>query len=135
MTWEDRCSYLRSNPGTAARHFDNRVQLFFKHILMNQKLNPLGHITDYKYRIEFQHRGSPHVHMLAWVKDAPSFEKSSEKELKDFIDSKITCAIPMDDDSLRELISSVQQHTHSVACRKHGHSCRFQFPRPPLKST
>lgn len=135
MSWEDRCQYLRSNPVTAARHFDSRVQLFLKHILLNSNLNPLGKITDYKYRIEFQHRGSPHVHMLAWVKDAPSIENSTPEEVIGFINDKITCQIPTDDPSLAELVSTVQTHSHSVACRKHGKSCRFSFPRPPLKST
>lgn len=102
---------------------------------MNQKLNPLGQIVDYKYRIEFQHRGSPHVHMLVWVKDAPTFEKNTKEELKTFIDSKLTCSIPPEDDELHDIITLVQQHTHSVACRKHGTSCRFNFPRPPLNSS
>lgn len=99
---------------------------------MNKQLNLLSNITDYKYRIQFQHRGSPHVHMLAWVKDAPSFDKNNEKELQNFIYSKITCAIPEDDQDLHEIISLVQQHSHSIACRKHGDKCGFQFPRSPL---
>ena len=135
MTWEEKCQYLRSNPVTAARHFDNRVQLFLKHILMNPNLNPLGRITDYKYRIEFQHRGSPHVHMLAWVRDAPSIEKDTEQEVQEFIDKMITCALPEDDADLAELISLVQRHVHSIACKTPGSKCRFDFPRPPLKST
>jgi hypothetical protein len=73
LSWESRAELLRSNPVTAARHFDNCVQIFLKNILLNKQLNPLGEITDYKYRIEFQQRGSPHVHMLAWVKDSPTF--------------------------------------------------------------
>ncbi|MES9883787.1 MAG: hypothetical protein ABW185_23285, partial [Sedimenticola sp.] len=61
LSWEERCTWLRSNPVTAARHFDHRVQLVLKHVLLNHRLKPLGKITDYKYRIEFQQRGSPHV--------------------------------------------------------------------------
>lgn len=98
-------------------------------------MNPLGHITDYKYRIEFQHRGSPHVHMLAWTENAPSLDRNTESEINDFINTKISCTIPGDDSSLADLISQVQKHTHSIACRKHGHSCRFNFPRPPLNSS
>jgi hypothetical protein len=44
LSWEQRCDLLRSNPVTAARHFDNRVQLFLKHILLNKQLNPLGNM-------------------------------------------------------------------------------------------
>ena len=130
-----KCHYLRSNPVTAARHFDTRVQLFLKHFLMNPNLSPLGKITDYKYRIEFQHRGSPHVHMLAWVHGAPSIDNNTKLQIEQFIDSKVTCAISKDDDSLAQLVSQVQKHNHSIACRKHGNKCRFSYPRPPLKST
>ena len=133
MSWEEKCHYLRSNPVTAARHFDTRVQLFLKHILMNPNLSPLGKITDYKYRIEFQHRGSPHVHMLAWVHGAPSIDNNTKQQIEQFIDSKVTCAIPKDDDSLAQLVSQVQKHNQLIACRKHGNKCRFSYPRPPLK--
>lgn len=119
---------------TAARHFDNRVQLFLKYIMLNPNSNPLGHITDYKYRIEFQHRGSPHD-ISAWTENAPSLERNTESEINDFINTKISCAIPGDDSSLADLISQVQKHTHSITFRKHGHSCRFIFPRPLLNSS
>ena len=56
LSWEEKSRYLRSDPVTAARHFDTRIQLFFKYILMNKQLNPLGDIVDYKYRIEYQLR-------------------------------------------------------------------------------
>ena len=41
---------------------------------------PIGEIADYLYRIEFQQRGSPHIHGLFWVKDAPQYEKSPNDE-------------------------------------------------------
>lgn len=135
LSWEQRCDLLRSNPVTAARHFDNRVQLYLKHILLNKQLNPLGNILDYKYRIEFQQRGSPHVHMVDWAKNAPSIDKNTEEEVQQFIDQYITCELPEDDDYLYNLVSSVQKHTHSTACRKHGQTCLFLFPRLPLKQT
>ncbi|WAR27346.1 hypothetical protein MAR_013050 [Mya arenaria] len=39
------------------------------------------------------------------------------------------------DPDLFDLVNLVQTHTHSVACRKHGKTCRFAFPRPPLDET
>ncbi|WAR02670.1 PIF1-like protein, partial [Mya arenaria] len=135
LSWEERSGYLRANPVTAARHFNNRVQLFLKHILLNKELQPLGEITDYKYRIEFQQRGSPHVHMLAWIKDPPSFESNSEDEIQQFLDKHVTCELPKEDEKLRDTLLHVQKHTHSVACRKHGKACRFQFPRWPVCKT
>lgn len=71
LSWEECCDFLRSNPVTAARHFDNRVQLFLRYNLLNKQLVPLGNIKDYRYRVEFQQRGSPHIHILALVDYAP----------------------------------------------------------------
>ena len=135
LSWEDRCELLRSNPVTAAQHFNNRVQMFLKYILLNKDLNPLGEITDYKFRIEFQQRGSPHVHMVAWVKDAPSFEKNTISEVETFVDKYVTCELPDLDPDLKDHLTQVQRHTHSIACRKHGKTCRFSFPRYPVRKT
>ena len=135
LSWEERCHWLRTNPVTAARHFDDRVQKFMKHILLNKNLNPLGKIIDYKYRIEFQQRGSPHLHMLAWCKDAPSFDTNTEEEIAQYVDQHVACSLPKDDDSLKDLLLLVQKHTHSGSCRKHGKACRFHFPHLPVKTT
>ena len=135
MSWEERCHLLRSNPVTAANHFEDRVKQFMKLILLNKNICPLGHILDYKYRVEFQQRGSPHIHMVVWVRDAPTFEINTVEEVAAFVDQHVTCALPTDDDDLKGLLAAVQRHTHSVACKKHGATCRFQFPRPPVRQT
>ncbi len=31
--------------------------------------------TDYWFKFEWQHRGSPHVHGVAWLHNAPDIEK------------------------------------------------------------
>ena len=51
---------------TCARHFDYSVQQFFNTFLKSS-VSPFGHMSDFWYRIEFQHRGSPHVHCLLWI--------------------------------------------------------------------
>ena len=135
LTWEQKCTWLRSNPVTAARHFDHRIDLFMKHILLNKNINPLGEITDFKYRIEFQQRGSPHVHMLLWETDAPDIESSLEEDVQKFVDKHVSCALPVDNEDLTELLLLVQRHTHSLTCRKHGQACRFHFPRLPVRHT
>ncbi|XP_065942635.1 uncharacterized protein [Magallana gigas] len=45
---------------------------------------------DFFYRIEFQQRGSPHVHMLLWIKDAPYMVTHEKKEIEDFINKYVT---------------------------------------------
>ena len=37
------------------------------------KAQPLGNISDWFYRVEYQQRGSPHIHILIWLEDAPIF--------------------------------------------------------------
>ena len=72
--------WLRSNPVTAARQFDYRLQMFMKTLILGPS-QAIGQIQDYKYRIEFQQRGSPHAHMLIWVKDAPHIGENSPEEV------------------------------------------------------
>ena len=134
LSREKRCKFIQSDPVTVARHFDHRVQLFMKHILFNKKLNPVGKVVDYKYRIEFQHRGSPHVHMLVWVENVPQIEDNTAEEVQEFIYSHITCELS-EDDELAHLVKTLQTHNHSQTCKKHGQVCRFQFPRLPMPKT
>lgn len=129
MSWEERCDFLRSNPVTAARHFDYRVQLFVKYILLNKQRNPFGNIKDYKYRIEFQQRGSPRVHMVAWVDNTPSIENNI-LQVKMFIKNHIFCELPEIDDHLHRLLCTVQKNTHSVACKSMGRNADFIFLGP-----
>ena len=47
-----------ANPVVTAKHFQHRVETFFSEVLLSQ-INPIGKITYYALRIEFQMRGSP----------------------------------------------------------------------------
>ena len=57
------------NPAIADWFFFHRierfVQLFYVDILG---------ASDYWYRFEWQHQGSPHVHGMAWLRNAPNVE-------------------------------------------------------------
>lgn len=64
----ERCKLLNSNPVLLARHFQYRVEVFFKEIIVD---GPLGKVKYHAIRVEFQFRGSPHVHSFIWVIDAP----------------------------------------------------------------
>lgn len=61
LSFEDRSNWIKRNPVTAARHFQYRLNTFFNNVLKSTA-NPLGEISDYAIRIEFQARGSPHAH-------------------------------------------------------------------------
>lgn len=104
---------------------------FFAEVL-NHKMNPVGITVDYFYRIEFQQRGSPHVHMLLWIKDAPTVQTHPYEEVAQFIDKYTTCEKHGADDFL----INYQTHRHARTCmKKNKPICRFQFPIPPMPQT
>ena len=84
--------------------------------------NPIGKITDYYYRVEFQQRGSPHIHCLFWIEDAPVIDKNTDEEVVEFIDKYVTCELPTQDETLLDIVTSVQTHSkrHSKTCKKKG---------------
>ncbi|GFT71308.1 ATP-dependent DNA helicase [Trichonephila clavipes] len=50
-------------------------------ILQSKKLSPFGkyYVVEYFKRIEFQHRGSPHAHILLWLNNAPIEAMGNDK--------------------------------------------------------
>ncbi|KAG6219127.1 hypothetical protein E4U34_003737 [Claviceps purpurea] len=56
-------------------------------------------VVDSWWRVEFQARGSPHVHMLLWLKDCPTLDvkdgdaaaaADAERRFLDFFKDKVT---------------------------------------------
>ena len=94
---------------------------------------------DYFWRVEFQLRGSPHIHSLWWVKDAPDLQTvEGLHTVPSFIDQYITTKIPAEGeaDELRELVMRLQRHKHTHTCQKNGRcGCRFDYPKHPRLSS
>ena len=132
LSWEEKCSWLRRNPVTAARHFQYRLDLFWNDFLKS-KANPIGEMVDYMIRIEFQARGSPHAHTIIWIKGAPKFGTDPLEDVTQFIDKYQTCSIPINDPELQDLVQ-LQTHVHSSSCTRKG-SCRFGIPKFPSPVT
>ncbi|XP_066268348.1 uncharacterized protein [Branchiostoma lanceolatum] len=126
MSWQKKCEWLNTNPVTAARLFQYRLEVFFKDFICSTA-HPIGEVEDYFIRVEFQARGSPHAHTVLWVKDAPRIDEHPDEVVCQFIDKYQTCELT--DDSAR-----FQQHKHSPTCRRNG-GCRFNYPRPPSRKT
>ena len=132
LTWQEKTKLVQKDPVTCSRYFDHRVQEFLSTILKSS-CQPIGKVCDYFYRVEFQQRGSPHIHMLVWVENAPTLETNSEEEIVQFVDQYLTCS--KDNEKTANLIN-LQSHKHSRTCRKKGKPiCRFGFPLPPLPRT
>ena len=60
----DRCCLLNSNPVLVAKHFQYRVEVLFKKVIVD---GPLGKTKNYTTDVEFQVPGSPHMHCFIWV--------------------------------------------------------------------
>ena len=134
LNWEEKCRLIQSDPVTCARHFDYQFNQFLRHFLMSSAA-PLGKIADWFYRVEYQQRGCPHIHMLIWLEDAPVYRCNNDSDVTTFIDKIITCKKPNNDPELVLLVNR-QMHRHCQTCRKKSKAeCRFNFPQPPMKST
>ncbi|XP_078786332.1 uncharacterized protein LOC144981283 isoform X1 [Oryzias latipes] len=139
LDWSEKCEILRSNPVCVMRLFDKRVECLFRDLLCSDA-QPLGKVIDFFYRVEFQHRGSPHIHMMLWIDQAPQVEVNSDQTVCDFVDRYISAQLP-DPNTQPELykkVTEVQKHSrnHTRTCFKSVNSgCRFGFPKPPCRQT
>lgn len=143
LSFQEKSKLLQENPVLAARMFDHRVHVLFHELLLS-KAEPLGKIVDFFWRTEFQVRGSPHIHCLLWVENAPKLDEDSDELVCAFIDKYISTELPDPevDPVLHQIIKQVQTHSknHSKTCFKGSGSrqsqiCRFLFPRPPMLQT
>ena len=133
MPWNEKCNLISKDPGTCALYFNHRVKKFIKHILKSP-YSPFGKLLNFFYRVEFQHRGSPHIHGLLWIENAPHYEKDNDNEIIKYVDSIISCATNKENKKYIDL----QLHKHSKTCIKKKNNkkqCRFGAPWPPLNTT
>ena len=61
LDWSEKNEVLRSNPVTVARMFEHRFHVFQNEVILSPS-EPIGKIVDFFQRVEFQQRGSPHMH-------------------------------------------------------------------------
>ena len=133
LSWETRSRLVQSDPVTCVRHFDHRISQFVGTILKNPE-SPLGVLKDYFYRVEFQQRGSPHIHMLAWIENSPKYKENTDAAVLDYIDQVSSCSAAVSTGC--EEFLEFQKHKHSRSCRKGGKPvCRFGIPFPPMRKT
>ena len=118
-------SVIRPVETSQYRYFFERFALM-KDILYG-KNSVFGKVTDHWYRIEFQNRGAPHVHMLLWV-------------ALEFRENKVVVAtLPRGTQNnegrlLKELVTSFQIHSCVERRCKRGpkgeslEQCKYGFP-------
>ena len=131
LNYFERCNILNSNDILLAQHFQHRVEIFFKEILIIRD-GPLGIVKYYAIRAKFQFRGSKHIHSFLWALNAPTLAKTTINEYVEFLDSVVCGNLPSEegDPHLYQLIKTFQIYCHSKTCSKYKNSKRcFKFGR------
>ncbi|XP_052132612.1 uncharacterized protein LOC127752088 [Frankliniella occidentalis] len=141
---DERLKLIREDPVVCAMYFQEVVRLLEK--FLKQRKGPMGRyrVTDFFFRIEFQARGSPHLHSLLWIENAPDPLEDPEGACK-FADELLTC-------SASHPLAERNRHNHTTTCFKsrvvqrrfaagelapmdtHRH-CRFNAPFWPTPYT
>lgn len=124
---------LHHDPITCVRYYVHRRDALFNTILKSET-GVLGHVEDFYFLDEFQHRGSPHTHILLWCRNTPDLVSGSENEVSSWMDAHISC----DGSLLPQQLLQSQTHRHTFTCkRKQGGTlaCRFGFPKFPMKTS
>ena len=56
---------------------------------------PLGKTSYYAIRVEFQVRGSPHIHSFIWIVNTPKLLKETKDEYIQWVESIIKTDMPI----------------------------------------
>ena len=86
------------------------------------KESVFGPVDDHWYRVEFQNRGAPHLHILLWCSH-------------DVTDGHFVSAeLPREEGDLRDMVRKFQYHNClPERCLKDRMSCKYGFPYHPCE--
>ena len=90
---------VAADPVLASRFIDNKFRAVLDFLLFNKvpvEERPLGNVTHYCVRCEYQSRGLQHFHIQLWIEGAPVMDAKAtdEKEILEFINKYATCQVP-----------------------------------------
>ena len=128
MTWQQKSDLIQKDPVTSARNFEHMVQLFIRDVLKSDEM-PIEEIVDFFYRVEFPQRGSPDIHALFWVKDAPHYcmNKMLTKRLYIYYNLQKWSIMKWENWWIykhRDIQRPLKKGGHKI--------CTFNFPLPPV---
>ncbi|CAM4956354.1 unnamed protein product [Rotaria socialis] len=107
------------DPVTCVHCFEHRLKCLWEILLAPCGPFEGNGLKDKYIIVEFQFRGSPHIHLFIWLKNAPKYDKSNPKSIEqciEFIDKLISVnAKPTE---FSEELINVQRHKHSHTCKK-----------------
>ncbi|XP_072142204.1 uncharacterized protein [Dermacentor andersoni] len=128
----EKSMLVSDDPVVCSVYFDHIVRVIMQ-ILQHKTLSPFAPyvVKEYFKRIEFQHRGGAHAHLLLWLENAPN------EELGPQMPGTVRMAehlISLDAESLHR--PRCQTHQHTQTCYKNGRTrCRFNAPFWPMEET
>ena len=134
LTSSRKAQLLRDNLVKRALYFNKRWQIYLNKFIKGSQ-QPLGHVTDHFAIIEFQNRGSPHVHAFFWIENAPNMETiEGRKRASAFIDNFISAQLPPKLDPIYDTLRTLQIHSHTYLLQTNmSDSVSFQFSQTAVK--
>ena len=120
---------LIRDPVTRVWYIDNRFKQILNILTNKNSLFKDNFVVDYFCQLEFQARGSVHIHILLYCNNAPSYDENnveSERNVIEFIDNIITCKYDPTNPYM-----TFQRHKHKPTCykgKKSNLNCRFHYP-------
>jgi hypothetical protein len=134
LTRSMRSTLVNEDPVTCCVYFKKLVDALMSMLKAKQRYNPFGkyRVLDFFVRIEFQHRGSPHAHILLWLENDPA-EPVSENMSRTLEMMTNLCSVNkadlMVDESKSDAVYAYNVHQHTFTCTKRGEKhCRFNIP-------
>jgi len=88
MNYQEKVRLDKNDPVTVARNFEYRMRRLFNVIKQDCSVFRENNLIDFYIRTEFHQCGSPHLHCLLWLNDAPIYREETENsEVIEFIDN------------------------------------------------
>ena len=93
------------------------MEIFHKVFIID---GPKGKSKYYAIQVEFQIRGSPHIHSFIWIINASKISSENIDEYTMWADGLVKANLPdlETDSTLFELVKTCQIHRQSKSCRK-----------------
>ncbi|KAL3189143.1 hypothetical protein MRX96_003278 [Rhipicephalus microplus] len=130
------CVELVNEDPVACAMYINRIFDVIMNVLADRNCSPFRPyvIRDYFKRVEFQQRGSAHVHVTLWLEEAPDEELTGEEGATPKTLEMVAQLLTLDTTLLRRRHTQTHQHTHT--CYKRGRTkCQFGAPFMPSDET
>lgn len=152
LFWEEAVYFSNAKRLTPSQitYNETAYQAFIQHIYLEQIIEEFINIMKHKNikihhyfrRIEFQKRGTPHIHAVFWSNDLPPTLDSipQDMETAHIINQWNNAALQIfqSTDQSQIIDTSCQIHTHYDRCQNEktpGRICKWNFPRLPIQYT